>query len=161
MNYAFFSYMLLTPLIIFFVNPKSLDKSDDLQNVKFVIAICSCYALMNLAAHLKWSLASDQTFLEGGATPDGANILFMLFFGWILAITYVGFWEFLYRCYTYFLKPRKSFNESTVFSIKNMASNLIIAIAFLVFAFVSYYFGFPRIFLCFTSSFKRLLLVVF
>lgn len=102
MNYWFWIYIFLVPILIFSATPQS----DRRWRVgRLLLAIAACYLLINLAVNLKWDLIGDaiEAMPEPTeedlrwATADGANYVFTRVLGWIPAATYVGWWELAWR----------------------------------------------------------------
>lgn len=104
MNYWFWLYIVLVPVLVFSATPRT-HHYWQLGRLLFSIAIT--YLLINLAVHLKWDLINAQinTLPKSTAedfqhaTADGANLIFTLIFGWLPAIAYVGWCEAVWRIY--------------------------------------------------------------
>ena len=98
MNYWFWLYLFITPLIVL---SASFTSKPWKRIIKLLAAILVCYVLMNLAVHLNWNSLQQAVNANPNrtdedlhrVTADGANILYMLILGWIPALTYVGWWE--------------------------------------------------------------------
>lgn len=102
MNYWFWTYIVLVPLIIFSATPQT-PKWWRVGRLPFAIAIC--YLLINFAVNLKWDLRHEAVNAMPNPTEedlrwaisDGANLVFTRVLGWIPAATYVGWWELAWR----------------------------------------------------------------
>lgn len=146
MNYWFWLYIFLTPVLVFLVKP---DASVWLRIFKIIFSIGVCYILINLAVHLKWDFIHKEirsipnpteNDLERAAN-DGANLAFSLIFGWIPATVYVGWWELLWR-FLYRKRQKTSKDKARLLSsIVIIFSLLISLVVFLFFAIPN---GFPR-----------------
>ncbi len=117
MNYWFWLLIILTPIIVFSVRPEA---NIWLRAGRLALAVGLSYILMNLALHLSvdrgWEAHNSCTFTHSGhegpyerslanrldaicpEAPDlGIAEGLYLYFGWIPAAAFIGFWELLWR----------------------------------------------------------------
>lgn len=102
MNYWFWTYILLVPLIVFSATPQSGKRW---RIARLLLAIIACYLLINLAVDLKWDLINKAvnampnptTEDFSRATADGGDKVHARVIGWLSATTYVGWWELVWR----------------------------------------------------------------
>ena len=110
MNYWFWLFIILIPIMVFSVGPRA---GMWRRMGRLALAIIVGYVLANVA--LQWSRAREweayeacQSQFPDGAIQhhkecpeiniaDGASIIFYLMFGWIPAAAYTGFFELLWR----------------------------------------------------------------
>ncbi len=110
MNFWFWLLIILVPLIVFSVKPQA---NLWLRCGRLALAILVGYVLANAALH--WSRAQEweayeacqSQFPDGGIQhheecpeiniADGASNIFYLFFGWVPAAAYAGFFELIWR----------------------------------------------------------------
>ena len=111
-------WIVSTPLIVFsFKAEISVWK----KTLYFIIAITTSYIVLNLSTHLGMEIRNapfhtdmitstssdfDKARFNCFDIADGGKYAFALFFGWIPASIYVGFW-FIVRWLTYFFKRKK------------------------------------------------------
>lgn len=104
MNYWFWIYIFLVPLLVFSARPQT---PEWWRVAKLPLAIVLCYLFINLAVNLKWDLIHESVRAMPypteddlhRATADGANIAFARILGWLPAVTYVGWWELVWRLF--------------------------------------------------------------
>lgn len=111
-NYWFFAWVFLTPLLIFSVAPHA---SAWMRGGRAALAAMACYALMNLAVRLQWGMR-NAPFMQDPFYPDALNGWRMdclnlagdgfsqtiaLSLGWVPACLYTGLcllaWNFFHR----------------------------------------------------------------
>ncbi|MCP4393336.1 MAG: hypothetical protein GY804_03570 [Alphaproteobacteria bacterium] len=105
-NYWFWLWFVGVPAILFQIKPTYSNKR---KGITVVSTIAICYVLMNLALHLMWDISNapfrgDPDGLDGfmqkcANTSDGASLVFTLFFGWIYATIYTGWWLIAWKHY--------------------------------------------------------------
>ncbi len=102
MNYWFWTYIFLVPLIIFSATPQM---PKWWRVGRLLAAILVCYLLINLAVALKWDMIREAVEAMPNPTDedlrwavaDGGNYVLARVFGWVSATTYVGWWELAWR----------------------------------------------------------------
>lgn len=102
MNYWFWIYIFLVPVLIFSATPQS----DRRWRVgRLPLAIAACYLLINLAVNLMWDLIGEAIEAMANpsaedlfwATADGGDYVHARVIGALSATTYVGWWELVWR----------------------------------------------------------------
>ncbi|MFZ5930882.1 MAG: hypothetical protein ACOY15_06675 [Pseudomonadota bacterium] len=102
MNYWFWTYLALVPVLVFSATPQS----DRRWRVgRLLLAIAACYLLINLAVNLKWDLIDEAIEAMPNpteedlrwATADGGDYVHARVIGGLSATTYVGWWELAWR----------------------------------------------------------------
>lgn len=97
-NHWFFTWIVLTPALVFSVSPGA---PSWLRGGRVIFAALACYGLMNLAVHLQWDIRNAP--FRGHSYPpgtengyrmdchniaDGFSLVFALMYGWIPACVY-------------------------------------------------------------------------
>lgn len=102
MNYWFWLYIILVPVIVFSATPQT---PQCWRIARLPLAITVCYLLINLAVHLKWDLIHEALNAIPNpteedlrwATADGGNYVLAQVFGVFSATAYTGWWELVWR----------------------------------------------------------------
>jgi len=107
-NYWFWLWMVSTPFIILIVKPSA---PKYIHAFKTIFAIALGYWLINLSVELKWQIINDPFLVNNNYDrlktwdmpcaniADGANLVFTLFFGWVLVCIYYAFYESIYSLF--------------------------------------------------------------
>lgn len=111
LNYWFWLWFLAVPLFIFSAKPQSPQWQ---RMGRTLGAVLLCYGAMNLAIHLMWDIRSGPFMVSSNLNTPwqkswdvpgcigpgmGANLIFTLYFGWIYAVLYTGWWEIIWYQY--------------------------------------------------------------
>lgn len=109
MNYWKWLWLGLTPFLVFSVWP---DAPRWLRGVRMLGVIVLGYVLVNLGTHLSMEIRNapflgrgvfdnsserDKLLFSCFDVGDGAKFVFALFFGWIYAAVYAGWWEIVWN----------------------------------------------------------------
>ncbi|AGH97843.1 hypothetical protein [Micavibrio aeruginosavorus] len=150
-NYWRWLWMVSIPLLVFSIKP---DASKWLRASRTVAAVILGYVVMNLAIQLFWDIGNGPFVVDGNPnTPwqktwdipncadiaDGASIVSTLFFGWLYAIIYTGWWDMVW--YQYHKRRTKMIDDGfkrdicsqVVFVTSKIVTILVILFMILIF----------------------------
>lgn len=154
-NYWFWLWIVATPVIVFSVKPTTPRWQ---RSVRTVVAIGFCYGIMNLALRFMWDIKNgpfgvnndypwqkswDDSGVKCANIADGASLVFTLFFGWIYAMIYTGWWEVIW--YKYYKRKAqlidKDFRRDWISKITVWVSKYITIFVFLIIALMPFAFA--------------------